>query len=101
MPLMGVRGRRLVGAAVVGGAAYHMGKSAANAQAHEQAQDAQIQQMQAQQQTAAQPAYAAPAPTAAPGTDVTAELQKLAQLHQSGVLTDAEFAAAKQKLLGV
>lgn len=100
MPL-GLRGRRLVGAAVVGGAAYHMGKSAANAQAHEQAQDAQIQQMQAQQQTASQPAYAAPAPTAAPGTDVTAELQKLAQLHQSGVLTDAEFAAAKQKLLGV
>ncbi len=98
MPL-GLRGRRLVGAAVVGGAAYHMGKSAAQAQAHEQAQDAQIQQMQAQQ-TAAQPTYAAPAPAAAPGTDVTAELQKLAQLHQSGVLTDAEFAAAKQKLLG-
>lgn len=101
MPL-GVRGRRLVGAAVVGGAAYHMGKSAAQSQAHEQAQDAQIQQMQAQQQVAAQPTYAAPAPSApAPGTDVTAELQKLAQLHQSGVLTDAEFAAAKQKLLGV
>jgi Short C-terminal domain len=32
---------------------------------------------------------------------VTAELQKLAQMHQSGVLSDAEFAAAKQKLLGV
>jgi hypothetical protein len=100
MPLMGFRARRLVGAAVVGGAAYHMGKSAAQSQAHEQAQDAQIQQMQAQQQ-AAQPAYAAPAPAAAPGTDVTAELQKLAQLHQSGALSDAEFAAAKQKLLGV
>jgi hypothetical protein len=78
-----------------------MGKSAAQNQAHEQAQDAQIQQMQAQQQTAAQPTYAAPAPAAAPGTDVTAELQKLAQLHQSGVLSDAEFTAAKQKLLGV
>jgi hypothetical protein len=100
MPL-GFRGRRLVGAAVVGGAAYHMGKSAAQAQAHEQAQDAQIQQTQAQQQTAAQPTYAAPAPAAAPGTDVTSELQKLAQLHQSGVLSDAEFAAAKQKLLGI
>jgi hypothetical protein len=100
MPLMGFRARRLVGAAVVGGAAYHMGKSAAQSQAHEQAQDSQIQQMQAQQQ-AAQPAYAAPAPAASPGTDVTAELQKLAQLHQSGALSDAEFAAAKQKLLGV
>ncbi len=101
MPLMGFRARRLVGAAVVGGAAYHMGKSSAQAQAHEQEQDAQIQQMQAQQQMPAQPTYAAPAPAAAPGTDVTAELQKLAQLHQSGVLSDAEFAAAKQKLLGI
>jgi membrane protease subunit (stomatin/prohibitin family) len=100
MPLMGFRARRLVGAAVVGGAAYHMGKSSAQAQAHEQEQDTQIQQMQAQQQ-AAQPTYAAPAPAAASGTDVTDELQKLAQLHQSGALSDAEFAAAKQKLLGV
>jgi len=93
MPFM--RRRPLVAAAVVGGAAYHMGKSAANAQAHEQAQDAQIQQM------SSQPVYAAPAPAAAPSTDVTAELQKLAQMHQSGLLSDAEFSAAKQKLLGV
>jgi membrane protease subunit (stomatin/prohibitin family) len=93
MPFM--RRRPLVAAAVVGGAAYHMGKSASNAQAHEQAQDAQIQQM------SSQPVYAAPAPAAAPSTDVTAELQKLAQMHQSGLLSDAEFAAAKQKLLGV
>jgi hypothetical protein len=42
MPLMGFRARRVVGAAVVGGAAYHMGKSSAQAQAHEQEQDAQI-----------------------------------------------------------
>lgn len=93
MPFM--RRRPLVAAAVVGGAAYHMGKSASNAQAHEQAQDAQIQQM------SSQPVYAAPAPAAAPSTDVTAELQKLAQMHQSGLLSDAEFSAAKQKLLGV
>jgi hypothetical protein len=92
MPFM--RRRPLVAAAVVGGAAYHMGKKGAQQTAHEQAQDAQIQQM------SSQPVYAAPAPAAAPGTDVTAELQKLAQLHQSGVLTDAEFSAAKQKLLG-
>jgi hypothetical protein len=72
-----------------------MGKSSANAQAHEQAQDAQIQQM------SSQPVYAAPAPAAAPSTDVTAELQKIAQMHQSGLLSDAEFSAAKQKLLGV
>jgi hypothetical protein len=30
---------------------------------------------------------------------LTAQLQQLAQLHDSGVLSDEEFAAAKQKLL--
>jgi hypothetical protein len=30
---------------------------------------------------------------------MTAQLQQLVQLHASGVLSDAEFAAAKQKLL--
>ena len=39
----------------------------------------------------------APAPAAAP--DLTAQLQQLAQLHTAGVLSDEEFAAAKQKLL--
>ncbi|HEX7514694.1 MAG TPA: SHOCT domain-containing protein [archaeon] len=34
-------------------------------------------------------------------TDVTAELQKLADLHKSGILTDEEFAATKKKLLGL
>jgi hypothetical protein len=29
-----------------------------------------------------------------------AQLQKLADLHKSGVLTDEEFSAAKKKLLG-
>ena len=37
---------------------------------------------------------------AAGGTDVVAELQKLGDLHSQGLLTDEEFAAAKQKLLG-
>jgi hypothetical protein len=45
---------------------------------------------------AAAPAAPAPAPT----KDVTAELQKLADLHKSSVLTDEEFTAAKKKLLG-
>ena len=62
------------------------------------------QAAQAQQQAQAQQAQAAPAapaaPAAAPTKDVTAELQKLADLHKSGVLTDEEFAAAKKKLLG-
>ena len=52
--------------------------------------DAQIQQAQQQAQQAA---------TAQPST--TDELQKLADLHKSGVLSDEEFAAMKKKLLGL
>jgi hypothetical protein len=32
--------------------------------------------------------------------DVTEQLEKFAKLHAEGVLTDEEFAAQKQKLLG-
>jgi hypothetical protein len=60
-------------------------------------QQQQLEQMQ--QQQAAPPPPPAPAPQAA-GTDLTAQLQQLAQLHTAGVLSDEEFAAAKQKLLG-
>ena len=52
----------------------------------------------ASQQAQAQQAQAPPA--AAPTKDVTVELQKMADLHKSGVLTDEEFAAQKKKLLG-
>jgi hypothetical protein len=64
-------------------------------QAYQQgAADAQAQQQQAAAPTPAQ--YAAPAPAQ---SDLTAKLNELAQLHTAGVLTDAEFAAAKAKLL--
>jgi membrane protease subunit (stomatin/prohibitin family) len=52
------------------------------------------------QQYAAQQAQQAP-PAAAPEEDETTQLQKLAQLHSQGVLTDEEFAAAKAKILGI
>jgi hypothetical protein len=48
----------------------------------------------------AAPAAPAPAPAAAPA-DSTAELERLAKLHESGALNDEEFAAAKAKLLGL
>lgn len=64
-----------------------------------EAQMAQQQQQQAAVEQARQEG-AAQAQTAAPGANVTAELQKLAELHKSGVLSDAEFSAAKAKLLG-
>jgi len=59
------------------------------------AQEAQAQQAGAQEAPAAASA-AAPA-----GDDTTAQLKKLADLHDQGVLTDEEFAASKKKLLGI
>ena len=59
------------------------------------------QQQQAQQYAAPPPA---PAPVAAvpddDGDDVIAQLEKLGQLRDKGILTDEEFAAQKAKLLG-
>ena len=49
--------------------------------------DAQAQQAQAQ-----------PAP-ATDNTDYAAELEKLGELHEKGILTDEEFAAKKQEIL--
>jgi hypothetical protein len=43
-----------------------------------------------------------PPPPAAPAEeDMTAQLQKLATLHEQGVLTDEEFAAKKKQILGL
>jgi hypothetical protein len=52
-------------------------------------------------QTQAPPPQAAPAPAAPAPADSTAELERLAKLHESGALNDEEFAAAKAKLLGL
>ena len=78
-------------------AGHRMGQRQAEAQMQaQQQQQAAIEQ--ARQEGAAQAAQAQPA-TAATG-DVTAQVQKLADLHKSGALSDEEFAAAKKKLLG-
>lgn len=50
----------------------------------------------------APPQYAAPAPPAAPAPtsdDMFAQLEKLGQLRDAGVLTDEEFAAQKARIL--
>jgi len=106
--------------AVVGGTAYAVGHHAATKSAQQQQTDAQqdaqiadVQDQQAtQQQQAAQqppppvyqqPAYAPPQAAAPAPTGMTDEkinqLKQLGQLHESGILTDAEFDAQKQKLL--
>jgi len=51
-----------------------------------------------QEQYAAQQAPSAAPPAAGP--DLTTELQRLADLKTQGLLSDEEFSAAKQKLLG-
>jgi hypothetical protein len=78
-------------------------QAAVNAQYQTQEQQAQIEDMQAQmaamqnQQIAT--AVPAAAPAAAPGNDLVAQLQQLQALKTAGVLNDAEFEAAKAKLL--
>ncbi len=50
-----------------------------------------------------QAAQAAEAPTPAAGItdDTLAQLKKMGELHQAGILSDEEFAAMKAKLLGL
>jgi hypothetical protein len=47
------------------------------------------------------PAAPAPAPAAAAQDDYIAELQKLAQLRDAGIITEEEFQAKKKQLLGL
>ena len=113
--MLRMRRRSLVGAAVgtavvvgtAGAVSHHQQQKYANqSAAAQQQQDMAYQQgmadAQAQQQVAPPPPQYAPAPAPAPaagGSDLTAQLQQLSQLHNAGVLSDEEFAAAKQKLL--
>ena len=94
-----VRRRPLLRAAVVGGGAYMAGKHMANAQADQQYQDASQEQRLAnlEQQQAQQAPV--PAPRAA-GPSMADQLNQLADLHNQGLLSEDEFAAAKAKLLG-
>lgn len=62
--------------------------------AQDQAEAAAYEQQAAQQQQQQQP----PAPPA--GEDMMAQLQRLVEMRDRGMLDDAEFAAAKAKLLG-
>jgi hypothetical protein len=95
------------GTAVIAGTAgavrHHQEQKYARQAAEQQAEQQAIYEQgaaAAQAQMAAAPA-AAP-PVAAPAEeDPMAQIQKLAQLHAAGALTDEEFAAAKAKILGI
>jgi membrane protease subunit (stomatin/prohibitin family) len=87
------RRRPLMRAAMVGGVAYHAGKKVQEGREEDYARDQQIADLQAQQ--------AAPTPAAAPAApqvDIE-QLEKLAQLKDQGILTQAEFDVQKAKLL--
>jgi hypothetical protein len=80
-------------AAMVGGVAYHAGKKVQEGRDDDYERDAQIQDLQAQQAQGGGGGGGGM-------TDNTIEqLGKLGQLHEQGVLTDAEFEVQKQKLL--
>lgn len=66
----------------------------------QQAEFAAMQQQVAALQQQAPPPPPPPAAPAAPGGDLMSQLQQLAGMHQAGILSDAEFTAAKAKLLG-
>ena len=98
-------GAPLLRGALVGGAAYGMGRRAARNQQQDAEQDQAIADLQAQNAYAP----AAPVPQAAPvtpaapagggGGDVASKLAQLGAMVQQGLLTPEEFTAAKAKLL--
>ncbi|WP_226532715.1 SHOCT domain-containing protein [Microbacterium paraoxydans] len=88
-------------ASAVGGAMSRNQQQRAQGQYEQQQYEAAQQQAQidAAAQNAAAQYAAAPAPAAAAPDDMVAKLQQLAALKESGVLSQEEFVAAKQKLL--
>ena len=87
------RRRPLARAAMVGGAAYYAGKRVQEGREDDAYRDARLEQLEAQQAQQA-------APQGGGMSDNSIEqLQKLGELHNQGVLTDAEFEVQKQKVL--
>jgi hypothetical protein len=87
------RRRPLMRAAMVGGVAYHAGKRVQEGRDEDAERDARLEEVEYQQAQGAGGGGGGM-------TDNTIEqLGKLGQLHEQGVLTDAEFEVQKQKLL--
>jgi hypothetical protein len=98
----------LLRAAAVGGTAYAVGRhsgrqreEAAQAEADQDQRIADLEQQQQYQQPPPQQYQQPPPQQAAPaGPSMLDQLNQLTELHTQGALSDAEFAAAKAKLLG-
>ena len=87
---MGFRRRTRRRALIAGAAVAH----------HRNTKYAEAQQAPADYQEPAPAPPAEPAAYAPPPADPAAEIEPLAQLHDSGAITDEEFATAKAKVLG-
>ena len=83
----------------MGGVAYHAGKKRNQAAQQEADQNAQIADLQDQQQYQQAPPQAAPAAAPAADEDPMAKLTQLKSLLDQGVLTQAEFDFQKTKIL--
>ncbi|HEY2960669.1 MAG TPA: SHOCT domain-containing protein [Actinomycetota bacterium] len=86
---------RLAAGAATAGIAYRAGQRRAEQDAYNEQAEAAYAATQA---APPEPAYAAP--PEAPAADTIGELERLARLHESGALSDEEFAAAKAQVLG-
>lgn len=96
------RRRPLMRAAMMGGAGYMAGKRAQRTNYREAEQEERISGLEQQQYAQqAPPQQAAPAPAAAApaGGDLVSRLTELKGLLDAGALTQAEFDAAKAKIL--
>ena len=82
--------------AVVAGTASAVAGRVHHRQDQKWAAEEDAQYAEAQQQYVAQQAAAAPS-----SDDQLVEIQKLAALHDQGILTDEEFAAKKAQILGI
>ena len=87
---MGFRRRTRRRAVIAGAAIAH----------HEDRKYAEAQQAPAEDQAQYAPPPQEPAQYAPPPADPAEQIDHFAQLHESGAMTDEEFAAAKAKVLG-
>jgi len=78
----------------------HVARNSAEQQQQEQYQDQRINDLEQQQAPPQQAPVPAATPAPAASSPMIDQLNQLAALHQQGVLTDDEFAAAKAKLFG-
>jgi hypothetical protein len=85
------RRRPLMRAAMVGTAGYVAGKRIQEGREEDAYRDARIDELESGQ--------ASSAPAGGISDSSIEQLQKLGQLHDQGVLTDAEFEVQKQKVL--